>query len=126
MVDKKDLVVGDIKKCTKMVEHWVNSGSGGYWEMEDEHVCYNAVLLKTSSGNYIELNSVYMAELLTQKVIPQVNWMRMVGITLSPTPQNQGDYFVDETTIRPYETFINENGLHNNVGHVKQLKRTSS
>ncbi len=125
MVDKKRLLVGDIKKCTKMVDHEVNLTNGGYVESDEEIVRYNALLLQVRENVYINLEDAYVAELLSQNVIPQSNLLRLVKMTIYAAPQQQGDYFVDEKTLQTYEEYEMNNCFHDEYEQPEETKRFS-
>jgi len=127
MVEEKNLLVGDIKKCTKMIDHKINSGNGGYFEMDEEIISYNTILYQIREGCYIDLNKLYLIQLLSQNFIPGSNWSKLLGSVMQTHPKEKGDLFVDEKTIRSYDEYLLENNFSKEENdfskEIKKIKK---
>ncbi len=112
---KDNFYIGDIKKCTRLRDHLV--GTNGYVEYEDETIVYSSVLYKTKSGNYLGVDNYYASEAF----MPNSIITKKAGIILKIKPTIEGEYFVDESTVRAYLKQFDEMG--NKISPMKQLKK---
>ncbi len=106
MMDEKNWFLGDIKKCTKMCVHDVGLNGGGYLEYDEEVVSFSSPLFRTSAGKYINLANLYLLEMLAHKVVPKSNWLKMTNVLMTTSPMQEGDFFVDERTLQPYQNNV--------------------
>lgn len=104
-MEEERYFIGNIKKCTKLEAHktfeMVTEGitdSFGYMEIEDELYKENAILLKTKEG-YIDLDNL--------TTLYNIKKNRNKKNILMPTyPIYIGCLFIDEKSLKPYESDI--------------------
>ncbi len=105
MINKDNLYYGDIRKCIEIKDHPVcclGDSEVGYFEYDEETVCYKTLLAKTKNGEFVYLKNLYLMEMMALKIIPTSNWLKMKGVLMNTSPSQVGEYFVAEETLRPY------------------------
>ena len=116
----EQILIGDIKKCTRYKEHTtfsINTGDIidriGYTETEGEVYKKDAVILKMNNGGYIDIdnyNTIGKLRILTSR-------SKLGGLVLSKFASYEGCLYIDN--LKPY---FNDQ-LQVNKILVKQLKK---
>ena len=100
-----NVFVGDIRVCTKCIDHVVmevSNKKAGYVEIDDELHQENAVLVKTTSGKYVELHKLYLFNGLLD-FLPKAKLLSFSNMIMSIAPERAGELFVDEKSLKPYQ-----------------------
>lgn len=116
----EEILIGDIKKCTKYEEHTtfsINTGDSidriGYTKTEGKICKKNAVILKMNNGGYIDIdnyNTIGKLRILT-------SGSKLGGLVLSKFANYEGCLYVDN--LKPY--FNDQSQVNKSL--VKQIKK---
>lgn len=126
---KNQIFIGDIRKCTKYEMHEIflreDSVTGtiiGHIETEDELYKKDAILIKLTSGAYVDLekiNSSFDLIKLRRNIIE--NDLAHNSLMMSTSPDKLNSLFVDEESLKSYY----KDSVDERVS-VKMLKKTQN
>ena len=106
MINKKNVYIGDIKKCTNLEATKLNITDNTvqkHNDFEGQLVDANALLYKTTSGRYFDLNNLYLLELIAANLKMDSIWLKKHGIVLTTEPEKIGDYYLELNSLKKYK-----------------------